>query len=740
MDGRLMALTADGKVILRLRPNGPEGHDHIFFGDPESGVGYVTADQAEGGHTHPVQLKGQPDGPAVWEVLEEEEGGHIHEFGELLTNPVPQPAKKSGTVQQAMHLLRVERNFEAKSRKHARESERFYMIEGQWDGVNLAEMDEQGRAHITVPKSHAMVNSLVGHARQNRTMLRFRPVEGGDGKVADLIGLLVHDVFVNNNFDMQEIEVCEDQVIQGRGVYNVYYDRSSDLMGNIVVEHFVNMDVVTGEHVKKTHEDLRHMSKWRWMAKDDIDAQWPGKLPKVPMELMREMVMEGAIDKGNFKDTGLHFTPESTPVEMGFEEGMIPFMKEAFKDKELVDLDRKLFRVVETTVKEHNKVKVVYAPDLETGKDWIAENTTHWRQEDLDRVATIPHFELVDVVVPRMRTITHTGGVLLADERPDQGFDDFNVVFCYGIFREGFYFGKIHPVKGLEREACKRHSQYIDYGNKSTGTGVISEESAFADEEQAATFDEEIPKPGFSVRVADGALANKKIIFRDPPGAPSSTVQLFTLAGGAFDQISQVQPQFAAQESGSDRESGRAIILKQKQTVMANAHIYDNLGDAKRRCAKLIVALIQKFYTKERIIRIVKSLKHREEFRETMVGENPLAEVEEAQLVDAINTILTDPNILKHDIRMEEAPQNTTLRLANQMEMMDLVKVRPDVPAEIALEDWDHPKRDKLIAAIVQNRQAQAQMEQAKIDAEREKAQIGAEGKVLSQILPGGPQ
>jgi len=94
---------------------------------------------------------------------------------------------------------------------------------------------------------------------------------------------------------------------------------------------------------------------------------------------------------------------------------------------------------------------------------------------------------------------------------------------------------------------------------------------------------------------------------------------------------------------------------------------------------------------------------------------------------------LTESDLTKYDVVVDESPFNATMREANFVTWATIANNRPEIPIEFLLELSDLPKKDKLLAMITQRQQAEMAVEQGKQQTELQKTAMA------NQPEPEGP-
>jgi len=150
-------------------------HEHVVF---------ISENKAEcsvnNGHIHNVIIiEGMP--PILEDAME-----HSHELEEGIEEDKSEIKKDKDRINEVVELYKYASTAEEKSREKAKEAVDFYKGE-QWDDAIKQKMNQEQRACLTVNLVASMIDLLSGYFRRNRTDFRYKPVENGDSKMADIL-------------------------------------------------------------------------------------------------------------------------------------------------------------------------------------------------------------------------------------------------------------------------------------------------------------------------------------------------------------------------------------------------------------------------------------------------------------------------------------------------------------------------------------------------------------------------
>lgn len=686
------------------------GHYHIVYLREEDGI---TSEKHK--HAHELELDpGREPGattsgdaivpiPPQWIVHEAD--GHTHDLeAVVIKDPAENRPKDEDIVAEARVLHSTSRAFEKEFRDNGVEAEGFYEGSKQWSEDAVAKLDTEDRTHLTLNQIESKIDLLSGYQRQNRFDIHYFPTEDGDSIVADMLTILVKNITEQSNFAYEETEAFEDGLIVGRGNLDVHVSFDDNLAGDIVIDHFPWDEVYYGPHIKKDLKDCEYKIKSKFVSWAKLKEMWPKKAEEITKEINQYASLDGKLPGGDLvvKDDQYEYneaTGGSIPVTLTH-------------DSDLVDIAKKVYRVFDIQKKEYSQVFVLANVD-----DDFYFGAEGWSEADVNSVESIPGFTTIPRIKTEMRIIRVAGGVVL-DYKLDEYFEKiFSTIPFYAKKRKSKIWGKVHAVKDAQRELNKRHSQLADILNKVAAYGWFYDSNTFPDDKAKRNFQQNSAKPGFTQEVSDS---------RQPPVQaegvkfPSELVILITQAGDLIREIMNINADLLGLNSRA--LSGVAIIEKKRQGLVGNEFLFDNLSLTKRLLGRILVGLIQKIYSPERILRVLQSRNERTPFE---VGGQGFEKYSDEQIL----TLLTETDLTKYDVVVGESDNNPTTRHGNFMIWMDAAGKGIPVPPELLVQLSDLPDKEKVLAAMQKLILEQQQVEQQKNAVEIEKTKIAAEAK-----------
>lgn len=688
-------------ALSRSTKAGTPAHSHAILELPDGSA--VTSEND--GHAHkivpreaPLPMPGAPP-QAMGMGWTEGPGGHVHDI--LPETPESEKANEKPTedetivVGEVIRLFQTARSGEDECRKMANESEDFYAGK-QWDEKVKKDLESADRAALTMNEIEPKIDLLSGYQRQNRSDIKYLPVEEGDQRVVDILNTVVTNILDQSNFEHEETNVFEDGMITGRGFFHAYVDYDKNPLGDIVVEQFPQSDVYLGPHKRVDCKDLEYLCKAQWFSEAKMKQMFPKKADSIARNMAEVM--------------GLRTTPMETQekpdaYDAGFNAGEgVPAPLSIAPDPLMVDIGRKEFLLVECWRKEYDTEQVaVLGDETRSLKDW----------EEGEIAGAKQLAKIVEKRIDRLRVTLVAGTVMLSDEYNDLYGESFPLTAFYAKRRNGKYWGKIESAKDPQREINKRHSQIVDILNKAAAYGWFYDASTFPDQQAEKKFKDNAGTPGFTLKVTD---INRVPLQIEGIKFPNEISALEEISTTKLREIMNINPELLGIDSKS--ESGLAQIEKKRQGLIGNEFLFDNLNLCKKQLGRTIIRLMQKVYTPERIMRVLTGQASKNP--QMMVGGQPMTQDRSQEII----TLLSTTDLAKYDVAVSESAHSPTQRRANFAAWADLAGKGIQVPPSLLVQLSDLEDKDTVLAAMEAQAKAQMDLENRKIDAEIEKTKI----------------
>jgi hypothetical protein len=450
--------------------------------------------------------------------------------------------------------------------------------------------------------------------------------------------------------------------------------------------------VVFGPHEKLDLSDCEYLVKHRWFSKAKLEQLWPDKADEIQKDFEDYLLPEPHVQYSPDQ-----YASSSNTYAVG---GDV-----------LVNLAKKEYRVLECWRKVYEKASVVA-----NAQEDFYFNAYGWEAKDLKSARTIPGFFVIENNITKYRVTKVAGGVVLSDEFPAElPADDFFVIPVYAKKRGYEFWGKVESAKDAQKYVNKNYSLALDIGNKMSAYGWFYDSGTFPENEKEK-FKRLSSSPGFMIELTTVAQPPQKV---EGTKFPSELINLMELGKNEITE----QMNIIITPNGAN-ESGNLFAQRRNDKLLGSEYLFDNLSFAKQKLGRLLIKLIQKYYSPDRIVRIVRNVASKDQLE---LGGQPVDEFSDEDIMMMLNT--TD--LEQYDVEVTESNWSPSMRLSTFMLLSELARSGQPIPPEALLEFADMPGdvRNKLVSMMAQQGQAQASADQAKADAEIQKTLI-AQGQI----------
>lgn len=557
--------------------------------------------------------------------------------------------------------------------------EDYDFVEGrQWTKAELARFREIRRPAITINRIRPLMNLLSGYQRINRFDIEFAPRTEDDAEICQVRKGITKYVLDRCDYTKHESAAFIDSAIGGLGWFNVGYkidEETGDGEAYVRREDPFSIYPDPESHTDD-YSDAKYIFRAKWVDKDELIAVYPEHAE----EIAAQYAIYDSVERDN-----------------------------AARHDELLWYKRELqkVRLVECWYKQR-ETKTTFL--LATGDEIAAEEVTP--ELFLQGLIVAPKITNLPVV----KVCVFFDGVLLEDMPSPYQHGEFPFVpltcYYYGIGGDEIPAGFVRDLKNPQREINKRRIQQLDILNKIGNGGGWVEDDAMT-EKQFAEFEKFGSIPGHFQRVRPMVLSQGKIQERPIGQYPAGVVQAEAQATNDLTAISGINEALMGVDipSGS---SGRAIELKQKQSITHLAVIFDNLRTAKKKIANLLwgrrghAGVIPQFYTAEKVYRVEGA--NGQKFitvNQQVVTQDPIA--------GAIVHTLNDLSQGEFDIVIADVEASTTQRQAQMFSLVDAVSrlgVPGDLVFDIILDLSDVPHKEEIKQRWQQRQESQAKAAQ----------------------------
>ncbi len=572
---------------------------------------------------------------------------------------------KDDVLEEAKEAFELAAESEADNRKEALDDLRFARLAEQWPEKQRQQRIADGLPCLTINRLPAFIRQVTNDARQNKPSIKVHPADSdADPHTAKAYDGLIRNIEVTSAADVAYDTALDFAVTMGFGYFRINTDYACD-------DNF-DLDIV----IKRVSNPFTVYGDPNSTAADSSD--W---------------------------DTAF----------------IVKHMPKAHFEKKYKGADKVDW--------EGGKYSKLSAPWREDDEVQVAE---YFQREEITKtILLLSDQTIVDKKLYEDRKAEYdAAGITVAGTRPTKGYKVTQRVMSGAEVLETIPWpGKYIPIvpvygdevnvegerffRGLVRDAKDSQQNFNFWRTASTELVALAPKAPFIG-----------PRGSFKSD-SKWATANKKshpfleydpVAGHPPPqrqpfaGIPAGALQE---AMNASDDMKSVMGLFDASLGAKSNEtSGRAIIARQREGDVSTFNYTDNLSRAIEHCGRIIIDLIPKVYTQDRIIRVLGPQK---EVSRIPLGKPTTVPGPDGQPMVDQGTGLPISHIYdlargKYDLTVETGPSFTTRREEAANQMLELIRAFPaaaSVLGDLLAKNLDWPGADEIAERLQKLQQAQ---------------------------------
>lgn len=633
------------------------------------------------------------------------------------------------------------------SKLHKTMKEDFEFVQGkQWDDRDVNTLRKQGVKALVINKIKPIIKLITGVERQSKSDFVGFPEGGEDNLVSNIITRLLKNVSKTSDVHTKLSNQFKNGSISGLSYIEPYIDYTYDLINGSL-----KFKTVSGSNVFPDPDGLEYdMSDHKFiikvtrdLSKEDLEFLFPEETKKI------NDIVNGKLDITSINDIDEHIQGLDYP-------------KMTDKESESIEPRDATYDLIDYFYKQLKTA--YYIADKERG--FIKEATS---KKEAERIASEVGAVVISKKVPEIRHYQVVGNKVFFNDVvwSYPRWKSYPIIPFYAEYntedvgnKELSVQGVVRVIKDLQIEFNKRRTQELRHLNASANSGFQMEEGQL-DDDNESKLKEFGSSPGVVIVRKRGTPILDRIT---PMPLSQGHAQLAVENAEDLKEASGVNPDLLASDSNS--QSGRAILLKQRQGLVMIQEMLDNFSVTKKLVGKFILSQLKELYTVETAMRVVGDEFIQEAFTvpattiiqrglDKMVAnkDNEVTELEKSwmlmypqnssqnpavdqnnQLVPAVdfdeaiklvNQVLNDAEIGKYDVSVGEGPFSETVRLSNFLALTDLAQQGVPIPPTVLIEMSLIPENEKkkIINQMEQQQAMQMQMAQKQMIAESQKGE-----------------
>ena len=568
----------------------------------------------------------------------------------------------------------------------------------QWDRMDVARLQAVQRPALTINKILSTISNVLGEQIYNRAETSFRPRSGAPGEVPDILTKVFKQISDNNQLDWKRSDMFADGVITSRGFLDVRIGHNDSMQGEVLIEQLNPNNVVIDPDAEEYDPDTwGEVFTTKWVTADDIAVLYS----PADAELLRD---QGAsyfpYGYDSIQDARSRFGTQTHPTYSG-------------GDNENSEVERNI-RVIERQYRKLDRQKHFVNPgtgDMRPVPDDFDANRIAFMRERYG-------LEVTTKLVRRLRWTVIADSVRLHDDWSP--YEHFTVVPFFPYFRRGQTVGLVENLLGPQEMLNKVSSQELHVINTTANSGW---------------------------KVKTGALTNMTVEELQDRGAQTGLVVEVT----NVDDIEKIQPNqvptgldrltYKAEEhiktisgvsdsmQGFDREdvAAKAIQAKRQAGSTNLAKPLDNLTRSDHILARNTLALVQRFYTEERLMTITK---------DEATGETEEFAVNQ---VTPHGEIVNDLTLGEYDVVVSSVPRRETLEDSQFEQAMALREMGVMIPDSVLVDSSRLINKKEVIRQMQGDKESPEAQAQAELERRAQEAEVSKlEGEAATKHADAG--
>lgn len=592
-------------------------------------------------------------------------------------------------------------------------------LEGnQWSPEDKQLLLDEGRPALVYNKIKPLVFLLMGYFRQNQYDIRYMPSSDGysDQDVAELLNALSKQTDEMNSSLFKDAQVFNDGLVTGRGFMDCRLDFDSNRLGEVterVLDPFsVYIDAEANTYDPNDAMGWNRATYSEWMSLEEIFQCYgwhPADLLMIAgqsgMPIVNDRYRDGVFDEISPQR---FFGMDDAFTRSDIFPGYSAMVDGQTSINDHVNRQRRLLRVMSTQHKMVRRVRVLL--DVDTGDEQMVPDTLS--QEELGLWIQLAQqkgrrYKIVPDIRKAIRwTVTCADKILWDDWSP---YDRFTIQPYFGYFRRGKTRGMVEDLLDPQREVNKRMSAMLHILMTTANSGWLYEEGALEEEYEIA-LEREGSRPGINVKYNKGFQPPQRIQAAAPPSG--------------FREIVMQNENMLKETAGiSDSalgftervQSGRAILARQRQSVVGAEVYFSNFAEYRRCKGQMRLDLYQQFYSEQRLVRIR--------------GDSGAGMEDRVVTLNAAEDLKSNIGIGKYVVAVEEAPASATFEQAQFDDAMALVEKGIQIPPDILIRLSSLPYKAEIVQRLKDQQAYQQTVQNIQL--------MGMEGQMGMQ--PGQP-
>lgn len=531
----------------------------------------------------------------------------------------------------------------------------------QWTAEDAAKMRLELRPIITFNRIAPVIDTVSGMEVANRQEVRYIPRQLGQAGVNELLTEAAKWARDECNAEDEESDAFVDAVICGYGWTETQMEYEDDPDGMCVVHRVDALEMYPDMNASKRNlMDARRMSRVRDMSADEAEEMFPGFT-------LEEIDAKWADDAASVTDDP-HDAQEA------------PF----YRHDQSPDLDKRNYRVRVVEMQWWEKQTVVRYVDPTTGQMSRLERSKFDTLQARIKAIGGPDLMHVEQKQKVYRRAFLGSRILKVLPGPKQGGFTWKCITGKRDRNKGTWYGIVRAMIDPQKWANKWLAQTLHIMNTNAKGGIIAEEDAFEDVNEAQ---DTWSSPDAITIVSRGAISGQKIMPKPQVQFPAGMDQLMQFAVSSIRDVSGVNLELLGMVN---RDQPGIVEDARKQAGMTVlASMFDGLRRYRKEQGRLLLWYLTTFMSDGRLVRI--------------------GGPESAQYVPLVRM----PDTLEYDVIVDDTPSSPNLKEKTWDALMQLMPMLQNmqVPAQVWIDILQYSPLPSTLVADIERTVMQAQQQ-----------------------------
>lgn len=456
-------------------------------------------------------------------------------------------------------------------RTEASMDHKYWEDSSTWTSDELSELNQRGQPVTKFNEIKPIIVRMKGHVDELYQTVSYLGRNAPDEQASHDLSEIVRWVDQQNEQEFEESAAILDALVGGFACEELDVTTDDDGMPRIFERYQDALNYIYPDPYSRCadwNEDARFVIRAKWMDMEDAIAEYPEKRAELESLSSGDTIFEFAgQDIGIRNDVLHHFLSQ----------------------------DRKRIRPAEVWYKRKAKRYDILDPEgkvIPVSLPLDRKNATA-----LIKNVDISGLSIRERLVDEMWVGVFAANVLIHHDRSPHRHTlyPFVPLWCWRK-KNGQPYGEVMNLRSPQEAINKRESKAL---HLLSNNQVIAEEGQILDE---ARFQEEKAKPDGLMKVQEGALAARRVQFRENTEMGQAQLSMHQNAVGAMQRIATA----TERDRGLSPEirSGVGVARQQRGSNLAISQFIKNLRQFRRMKARLKLAYIQQYFTEDLIFQI----------------------------------------------------------------------------------------------------------------------------------------